>query len=99
MKPGAVLINTARGELVDEEALVEALASSHLAGAGLDVFSPEPPVDSPLLEMEQVVLTPHVAGNTRESTLRTALQSARNAVAVLNGDLDAVKTIVNPEVL
>ena len=99
MKPGAVLINTARGELVDEAALVLALESGHLGGAGLDAFSPEPPAPGPLFEMEQVVLTPHLGGNTREAALRTALRSAQNAVAVLTGDASRADSVANPEVL
>jgi D-3-phosphoglycerate dehydrogenase len=96
MKAGAVLINTSRGELVDETALVEALESGHLAGAGLDVFSPEPPAPGPLWQMAQVVLTPHVGGNTLEAALNTALQSAKNVVAVLTGG--EANALANPEV-
>jgi D-3-phosphoglycerate dehydrogenase / 2-oxoglutarate reductase len=97
MKPGAVLINTARGELVDEAALVESLRTGYLAGAGLDVFTSEPPKSSPLLEMEQVILTPHIGGNTIEAVKRTATQAAQNVVAALfGGEMNA---IVNPEVL
>jgi D-3-phosphoglycerate dehydrogenase len=99
MKPGAVLINTSRGELVDEGALAIALESGHLGGAGLDAFSPEPPAPGLLWSMEQVVLTPHVGGNTREAALRTALQSARNAVAILTGNASQADSIANPDVL
>jgi phosphoglycerate dehydrogenase-like enzyme len=99
MKPGAVLINTSRGELVDEAALAHALESGHLGGAGLDAFSPEPPAPGPLWSMEQVVLTPHVGGNTLEAALRTALRSARNAVAILSGNPGKANSIANPEVI
>lgn len=69
MKEGALLVNAARGQAVDQEALVEALNSGHLGGAGLDVFEEEPlPADSPLLSCQQVVLTPHVGDMTPEGT-------------------------------
>jgi phosphoglycerate dehydrogenase-like enzyme len=85
MHEGALLINTSRGGLIDEDALYEALVSGHLGGAALDVFSSEPPDGHPLLELEQVILTPHVAGSTKEAVLamgRAAIDGLAGAVDV-----------------
>jgi D-3-phosphoglycerate dehydrogenase len=87
MKPGAILINVARGQIVDQAALVDALRSDRIAGAGLDVFAVEPlPLDDPLLSMDNVVLTPHVAAATYETARRRASAAADNVHRVARGD-------------
>lgn len=86
MKAGARLINTARGPIVDEAALVAALESGHLSGAGLDVFEDEPRVHPGLLERADVVLTPHVGSATTEARRRMADKALRNVAAVLAGE-------------
>ena len=85
MRPGAGLINTARGELVDESALYEALRSGHLCGAASDVFVREPPGASPLLTLDTFIATPHVAGQTVEGLRRMGEVTAENALLVLQG--------------
>jgi glyoxylate reductase len=86
MKPSAVLVNTARGQVVDEPALVEALREGGIAAAALDVFEHEPQVHPGLLELENVVLTPHLGSATVETRTAMALLAARNAVAAVRGE-------------
>lgn len=87
MKTGSYLINVARGELVDENALAEALNRGVIAGAGIDVFSEEPiRPDHPLLKCRNVVLTPHLAGTTNEARARVIEVSVKNILRVLNGE-------------
>jgi len=86
MKETAVLVNVSRGEIVDEEALYDALKSGRLFGAGLDVFKKEPPTtDNPLVSLPNVVSTPHAAGGTRETQEKSSLVTAQQLVHVLNG--------------
>jgi len=86
LRPGSLLINTARGPVVDEAALLAALESGHLGGAGLDTFDLEPlPQGHPLARLPQVLLTPHVAGVTRQAALRVATLTAANIVDHLAG--------------
>lgn len=98
LKPGAVVINTARGGTVDQAALIEALESGKVAGAGLDVLDPEPPEGpSPLFVLDRVVLTPHVAGVSERANRAIASQVATDIVKVLRGGRPSM--VANPEVL
>lgn len=85
MGPGAFLVNTARGPVVDEQALVRVLEDGHLGGAGLDVFEGEPEVHPGLLERDDVVLLPHIGSATRETRAAMAELAVANLVAVLQG--------------
>ena len=97
MKQGSFLINCARGGVVDEAALIQTLDEGHLAGAGLDVFSHEPPPpDHPLLKRDNVVATPHIAGGTVEGKQRMWRKAIQQVVQVLQGERP--EYVVNPEV-
>jgi phosphoglycerate dehydrogenase-like enzyme len=97
MKPGAYLVNTARGGLVDEAALAEAVRSGHLSGAAVDVLRVQGAGSpSPLIGVPGLIVTPHMASYSRESMGRVALAAASSVVAVLRGERPSV--LVNPEV-
>jgi glyoxylate reductase len=97
MKPSAILINTARGPIVDEKALVKALQSGKIAGAGLDVFENEPAVEPELMTMENVVITPHIASASLKTRTLMATMASDNIVTHFYGQRPP--NIVNPEVL
>ena len=100
MKKNAWLINTARGGIVDEEALIEALRERKIAAAGLDTFQKEPPEDvQRLAEAGRVVLTPHSGAATRESFVRMGVEAAKNVLTVLETGKPDRGYLVNPEVL
>jgi len=85
MKDGVILINCARGGLYDEDALLEGLKSGKIAMAGIDVFNKEPATDHPLLDLDNVTVTPHLGANTKESQKNIAIQAAENAIAAAKG--------------
>jgi D-3-phosphoglycerate dehydrogenase len=97
MKQDAILVNAARGGLVDETALAEALESGHLAGAGLDVMEPAPPDPRhPLLKQENVIVTPHTAFFSQASTLELETRTAWEVVRVADGG--EPENFINPDV-
>jgi glyoxylate reductase len=97
MKPNAVLINTARGPIVDADALYEALKAKRIFGAGLDVTDPEPiPIDSPLLTLDNIVIVPHIASASKTSREKMSEMAAQNLIAGLKGE--RLPNCVNPQV-
>ncbi|RZK04076.1 MAG: hydroxyacid dehydrogenase [Novosphingobium sp.] len=98
MKPGAVIVNTSRGGIIDESALADALKAGTIGGAGIDVFEAEPPpADHPLFALDNIVLGPHVAGVTEASMKHMALHCAQVIETILSGERPA--TLLNPEAL
>ena len=99
LRPGALVVNCARGGLVDEAALVAAIRSGHIAGAGMDVFDVEPPAaDHPFFQEPRILMTPHSAGASLESLKRAAVQTVENILATFDGTLDPA-VVVNKAVL
>ena len=97
MRRGSYLINAARGALVDEEALLEALRSGHLAGAAVDVFDPEPPITNhPLFKLPNTICTPHIASYTTASVLRMEMMACEQIASALRGERPT--NLVNAEV-
>ena len=86
MKPSARLVNAARGELIDDEALLQALDQDILAGAALDVFAQEPPGETPLVQHPKVIVTPHLGASTQEAQREVAIETAEQVLAVLRGE-------------
>ena len=99
MKPGAYIVNTARGAVIDEAALIETLQEKRIAGAALDTLENEPPaLTHPLLTMENVVVTAHVGGVSRTAFVNMGVGAVQNILAVLEGKMPPAECLVNPEV-
>ncbi|WNW09833.1 hydroxyacid dehydrogenase [Pseudomonas sp. DTU_2021_1001937_2_SI_NGA_ILE_001] len=100
MRPGSLLINTARGELIDTEALIQALSERRIGGAGLDTFSPEPlPADSALFGLPNVVMTPHVGANTQEARDRVGMLALQQIIGLWDGQAPDPRCVVNRHLL
>ncbi|MDA4118332.1 MAG: NAD(P)-binding domain-containing protein [Thaumarchaeota archaeon] len=97
MKPGAYFVNIARGAMADEEAVIAALKAGKLAGAAFDVLTKEPNTDSPLYQLENTVVAPHIAGRTREANQRLEMTCAQEALRISKGERPA--NLVNPDAL
>lgn len=99
MKPGSIVVNTSRGPVIDEAALIAALESGHLAGAGLDTFAKEPlAATNPLLSMPNVICTPHIASTTTDSAMQLGTIASNNILSDLRGEIYDAQNFVNPEV-
>ena len=96
MKPNCIVVNTSRGPVIDEKALVRAVRDGKIAGAGLDVFEREPEIEPELLRFESVVLAPHISSASRETRLRMCMMAAENLIAGLGGQRPP--NLVNPDV-
>jgi glyoxylate reductase len=97
MKPNCVLVNTARGEIVDSQALYQALKNGQIFAAGIDVTDPEPiPLSSPLLQLENLIITPHIASASFQTREKMAVMAANNLLAAIKGQRPP--NIVNPEI-
>ena len=96
MKPTAFLVNTARGEVIDEEALVEALKNGQIAGAGLDVFEHEPAIHPALFSLDNVIILPHIGSGSVETRTKMGLMAAENLIAAFEGKIPP--NCLNPEV-
>lgn len=100
MRPGSILINTARGHIVDVDAVADSIATGHLRGAGLDVFDDDVLEPShPILQLDPVVVTPHIAGATHESLASQAVRQADAVMAILDGRVPTSANVLNPEVI
>ena len=100
MPSGAYVVNTARGGLIDEAALLAAIRSGHLAGAGLDTFAVEPPaVDHPFFAEPLIVMSPHIGGVTRQANARVGVEAVKGILAVLEGETLPVERIANRKLL
>ena len=97
MKPAAILINTSRGPVVDEKALVSALKQKRIAAAGLDVFEKEPKLTPGLTKLDNAVLLPHIGSATNDTRGQMAVLAAKNAIVMLKGRRPP--NIVNPQIL
>ena len=100
MRPGSYVINTARGGLISEDALVRAIESGHIAGAGLDTFHTEPPAsDHPFWSQQKIVVTPHIGGVTGEASVRVGVDAVEGVLAIVEGRHLGRERIVNVRVL